>query len=824
VKRNVPGHLALAGIAWICAVPARAGEARITPPEVVFRADAVYPAQALRERREGTVVLLVTLDATGKVADVGVAQSAGKDLDEAAAGAVRKWVFKPARRGADPVASRIRIPFRFALPAAPEPPLAPPPTPPPSPAPRPAPPPAPKREIEAVEVVVRGRKRPPPRAPSDFVLDREVLTTAPRQSAADLLASAPGVYVFRPEGDAVAHQIFLRGFDAEHGQDVELTVGPVPINQMSHVHAQGYADLNFVIPEVVRSLRVTEGIFDPRQGDFAIAGSMHLDLGVAERGYVFRTSYGSFNTFRQLFLWAPQGEREETFAAAQVRQTSGFGQNRASLSGGAIGQYAFEAPGGFHGLAHVAAYGARAKLAGLVRLDDVQAGRVDFYGTYADPSAAAQSAFATRAQAFLQLERPGEQGARTELAAWVSFADYRSRENLAGYTQRSLFDPSLVGLGDLLEQRNRDVGMGGRATHRTERLRPSAGLSGHFELGAIFRTHFIDQGLNLVRLPEDQYWDRRIDAAIHASDLGLYADLDWRLGKLVHLRGGLRADVLSFNFEDRIGAAVSRADAQASIPGARRTGVGVAVGPRASLEVEPLAWLQFQLAYGEGFRSPQAQEIQDAQGMPFANARVFEGGVRLRPFGERLTVRLAGFATLVSADLAFEPDEGRLERIGPTTRIGMMAHVEARPWPWLFAAASVTWVRATLDEEPGGRVPYVPPVLIRADVGVSRDLLRVAGAPLAGRLGIGLTVLSERPLPHDQFADAVAIVDLAATLRWRFLELGVEIFNLFDARFAATEFLFTSDWRNRQIPSLTPARHITAGPPRTVLGTLGLRF
>ena len=63
------------------------------------------------------------------------------------------------------------------------------------------------------------------------MLDREVLNAAPKQSSGDMLLRAPGVYVSRPEGDAVAHEIYLRGFNAAHGQDIEFTVGGVPINR-----------------------------------------------------------------------------------------------------------------------------------------------------------------------------------------------------------------------------------------------------------------------------------------------------------------------------------------------------------------------------------------------------------------------------------------------------------------------------------------------------------------------------------------------------------------------------------------------------------------
>ena len=231
------GRRAAAWAACLCAVTAASLSARaeapppvvtsgpITPPEVVTKVDAVFPP-GVTPAGEVVVALRVTVGADGDVAGVEVAASGGPAYDQAAVDAVRQWVFKPALRGGEPVASRIRVPFRFTPPATEVAPLPPAPVaapPPPPSAPPPAPPPLP--DDAPVEVTVRGRRRPPPRATSDFVLDRDVLAAAPHQSAADLMLRAPGVYVSRPEGEAVAHEIFLRGFDAEHGQDIELTVG-----------------------------------------------------------------------------------------------------------------------------------------------------------------------------------------------------------------------------------------------------------------------------------------------------------------------------------------------------------------------------------------------------------------------------------------------------------------------------------------------------------------------------------------------------------------------------------------------------------------------
>ena len=75
-----------------------------------------YPATARRLGIEGTALLSVFVDAAGRVGEVVVKQSAGHpDLDRAAADAVRRWRFEPARRGAEAVAMWVELPVEFRL-------------------------------------------------------------------------------------------------------------------------------------------------------------------------------------------------------------------------------------------------------------------------------------------------------------------------------------------------------------------------------------------------------------------------------------------------------------------------------------------------------------------------------------------------------------------------------------------------------------------------------------------------------------------------------------------------------------------------------------
>jgi protein TonB len=75
-----------------------------------------YPERARAEGREGTALLRVTVLPTGKVGEALIERSSGhSDLDQSAVEAVSKWIFLPARRGENPVASFVRIPVTFAI-------------------------------------------------------------------------------------------------------------------------------------------------------------------------------------------------------------------------------------------------------------------------------------------------------------------------------------------------------------------------------------------------------------------------------------------------------------------------------------------------------------------------------------------------------------------------------------------------------------------------------------------------------------------------------------------------------------------------------------
>jgi TonB family protein len=75
-----------------------------------------YPESARRAGAQGVTLLRVRVLENGKVGEVNVEKSAGfRDLDLAAAEAVKKWLFEPARRDKEPVSVWVMLPVKFEL-------------------------------------------------------------------------------------------------------------------------------------------------------------------------------------------------------------------------------------------------------------------------------------------------------------------------------------------------------------------------------------------------------------------------------------------------------------------------------------------------------------------------------------------------------------------------------------------------------------------------------------------------------------------------------------------------------------------------------------
>lgn len=106
----------------------------------------------------------------------------------------------------------------------------------------------------------------------------EDLKTRPVLRTGEIVETVPGVIATQHSGGGKANQYFLRGFNLDHGTDLSLEVDGMPVNLPTHGHGQGYADLNFLIPEVIESVQFRKGTYFANVGDFSAAGSTSVLL------------------------------------------------------------------------------------------------------------------------------------------------------------------------------------------------------------------------------------------------------------------------------------------------------------------------------------------------------------------------------------------------------------------------------------------------------------------------------------------------------------------------------------------------------------------
>src|SRR3954452_9297753 len=133
-----------------------------------------------------------------------------------------------------------------------------------------------------------------PDTASQGVVTGKEIEQQPRSRVGEVLEMVPGLIVTQHSGEGKANQYFLRGFNLDHGTDIDITLEGMPVNMRTHGHGQGYADLNFMIPELVSGIAYRKGPYYAEDGDFASAGTARLDyLDGLDRDLLAETA-GSF--------------------------------------------------------------------------------------------------------------------------------------------------------------------------------------------------------------------------------------------------------------------------------------------------------------------------------------------------------------------------------------------------------------------------------------------------------------------------------------------------------------------------------------------------
>ena len=129
---------------------------------------------------------------------------------------------------------------------------------------------------------------------SQMTITGEDINSRPVTRPGEVLEAVPGLIVTQHSGEGKANQYFLRGYNLDHGTDIAIFVDDVPINMRTHAHGQGYADLNWLMPETINTVEVRKGPYFADEGDFGSAGNLHIGLIDSVNKTIAQMTVGSF--------------------------------------------------------------------------------------------------------------------------------------------------------------------------------------------------------------------------------------------------------------------------------------------------------------------------------------------------------------------------------------------------------------------------------------------------------------------------------------------------------------------------------------------------
>ena len=626
---------------------------------------------------------------------------------------------------------------------------------------------------------------------STTLLTEGDLGAAPLRTAEDVLRQVPGLTLVQHGSEGKGHQFFLRGFDATHGADLEITLDGIPVNEWSNVHAQGYLDLGFIIPELIESVEVTKGPHNLSQGAFAMAGSADYRLAAPSGGARVSYTAGTTQRHRLLALYAPAGGDGHEFAAAEATHDSGFGENRRLTRATVNAQVGLlENERGARLSLFIGGLYSSFELPGTRRNDDPQLG---FYEAYDDRSAgrSARTIVALR-------YRAGE----LSLTAYGGYRRLDLLENFTGF----LIDPVH---GDRRDQRHTAWSFGAFAEHSLPLLRSLTFVSGLGVRGDVFHQTEDNVGRGLEVVAERR--DLRGTQVIGHGRAGL----TWRLGAGFAIEAGTRADLVYVGVSDALD------------DGAEGRGVRAVFSPRVTARVNPADRVSFFLAYGRGFRPPEARAFtrfdpgraglsEDVLAGAEPEATVsdaVEVGARWDPaawFG----ARVSGFATFIERESIFDHVSGVSLELNGTRRLGGELVLVSRPFHGLKLSADITMTDARFVES-GRRIPLVPWLVSGFRARMTRG---------GWHAGTRFLIVAPRPLPHGATGATLTMLDGTVGYHWDDFRLDLQVENLLNREIREGEFHYASHWEPGRPASEIPVLHTTAGAPLNARMTLSVLF
>ncbi len=536
--------------------------------------------------------------------------------------------------------------------------------------------------VEGRHVVLAGYAR----SASEGLVGKQDLELRPLLRPGDVLEAVPGLIVTQHSGSGKSNQMFLRGFNLDHGTDFATWVEDMPVNMRTHGHGQGYTDINFLIPETIRSIGYVKGPYHAELGDFSSAGGAHIRLADGPESNTVQLGAGGNGFRRALAMGGIQAGPGTLSGALEAQAYDGpwrdISEDVEKFNG--LLRYRGESDGRDWRLTGMY-YDNEWNSADQIPQRAVDSGLIDELGSI-DTTLGGKSSRASLSGGLGW----GPEDARTEFSAYMIDYEMRLWSNFT-----YLLDDPIA--GDQFEQVDeRTIFGGGWRSHWHNDVEGAGGLQ-HMA-GAELRHDNIDEvGLYSTEARRRNGTVR--NDAVDVTSLGVFYELEWRITPRLRSVLGLRGDYYWF-------------DVDADNPDNSGDADDGIFSPKASLIYSVSEVTELYLSGGYGFHSNDARgttiTVDPVNGEPvdevdpLVESRGAEVGVKSL-LGGRLNSSLALWYLELDSELLFVGDAGNTEASRASRRWGVEFNNFWQLDDIWSLEADLAWTDAQFDDnDPAG--------------------------------------------------------------------------------------------------------------------------
>lgn len=640
-----------------------------------------------------------------------------------------------------------------------------------------------------------------PTAASAIRISGREVNAVPFSRPGEALEVVPGLIVTQHSGEGKANQYFLRGFNLDHGTDLAISVDGMPVNMPTHGHGQGYADINFLIPELIQSVNVRKGPYFADQGDFASAGAVAIDYVNKLPNNIAEMTFGSFGYRRALAAGSTAVGAGTLLAAIEANKYDGpwdVPDDVRKLNG----VLRYSQGTATDGLTLTAmAYSNGWNSTDQVPQRAIDQGLINRLGSL-DPTDGGTSSRFSLSSNWAQSSEYGQ----TNVSAYVVRSDLRLFNNFTYFLDNPVN-------GDQFSQLDGRTLGGFDARHAFDWR--FAGLESQTRVGV--QSRYDDIHVGLFKTEQRSWLSTVRDDRVQEGNVGLWTDTTTRWTDWLRTTVGIREDffaghVLSDTPENS-------GNAQASM-----------ASPKAGLVLGPWYKTEFYGNAGYGLHSNDIRgatisvdpndKVTPLDRVPLlVRSRGAELGIRTRVI-EGLTSSLAVFVLDFDSELLFVGDAGTTEPSRPSRRVGIEWTNQYKPLPWMTVDLDVAQTHARFtDFDPAGA--YIP----GAPAWVASSAITLGGD--TGWFGaLKARYFGPRPLIEDDSVRSRSSLIFNARAGYRFdngLRVQLDVLNLFNAQTNQIEYYYLSRLPGEPIDGVAD-RHVHPAEPLAVRLTVAARF